>query len=177
MRDVLVKKDADNLTAISLAAKFGHTVVVDRLLSKLLQTYYPSILAVAEQGEDDTKEDWILAEGDEKGNTPLHFATRRKACDLVDVLTGQAQESIGFTAEEQRKRGVVFYSGVEVDDVNGRMPIHLAVLSGNFEMVQKLCQEHKRSHESLDLFDDQAQTPLHLAARWGLVDIAETLLE
>ncbi|KAK0705992.1 ankyrin repeat-containing domain protein [Lasiosphaeria miniovina] len=79
-----------------------------------------------------------------------------------------------------------------MDDVNGKMPIHLAVLSGNFEMVQKLCREHKRSNESLDLLvdtadtleqgaepnvsDDESKTPLHFTYEKGEMDMMALLL-
>lgn len=60
--------------------------------------------------------------------------------------------------------------------VQGASALHLAVLSGNVEVVQALLKEGAINSQILDREDAQGNTPLHLAAKLGHIGIVDCLV-
>ena len=183
LESALDSKDADDLTVFHLAARRGHAGVVRILLSSAAQLHMARVRDRGNERVDGCTEPElpatsdILTKKDKQGNTPLHLATAHGFCDVVDELTGLVPTSSGSKGRDNQELNVVFGSGVNMRDGTGNLPIHLAVTNGDIEMVQKFCAEHRRRHETLNVFGGIGQTPLHLAARDGLVDITKTLLQ
>lgn len=92
-------------------------------------------------------------EGDENGDTPLHWAAREGRVWVVDLA---------------------IEAGISVNTRNneGARPIHFAAQHGHLDMVKKLVEEG--SHQSSDL---NWRTPLHMAAALGDPEMVAYLLD
>ncbi|ESO83376.1 hypothetical protein LOTGIDRAFT_56647, partial [Lottia gigantea] len=56
-------------------------------------------------------------------------------------------------------------------------PLHIAVVHENLVMIKKFIQLMKLARKSVDKFNKQKQTPLHLAVKLNLQDAIKMLLE
>ena len=118
----------------------------------------------------------FLEDVDKFGQTYLHQWARNGRygwilflLQLASGLTGQLgtqREAVPYTVEDL----------LEVRDINGRTPLHLAVYSGNEDSVKALL-EHKGSSKIINVKDKVGYTPLHWAAYYGHAEIAAQLLQ
>ncbi|RYP07035.1 hypothetical protein DL764_002794 [Monosporascus ibericus] len=177
---LLVQQNATGRAPCHIAAACGHTSVLTRLLSGALQAHTrvssnaDTNAAVEDNKEEESLRSKITTLQDDEGNTPLHLATKNGFRDAVDELTGQGRAR---SKKKDQRKSFKFDSGANIPDRNGRLPIHLAVMSGDLELVWKICDEHERRKEDLNVFDGESQTPLHIAVRHRLIDVTEILLK
>ncbi|MFP4190533.1 MAG: ankyrin repeat domain-containing protein [Candidatus Hydrogenedentota bacterium] len=92
-------------------------------------------------------------EGDENGDTPLHWAAREGRVWVVDLAI-----EVGISVNTRNNEGA--------------RPIHLAAQNGHLDMVKKLVEEG--SHQTSDL---NWRTPLHMAAALGDAEMVAYLLD
>lgn len=98
-----------------------------------------------------------LGDQDEQNQTLLHIliqtATIERISEVVDVMHDV---------------------DINIQDINGYTPLHLATTAGRTEVVRKLLTV---PGVRLDLADRQGRTPFTLATYWGLKDVALALIE
>lgn len=58
-------------------------------------------------------------------------------------------------------------------DINGRNVLHLLAMDGNVNALHNLLKTH--SDINLEVTDNNGQTPLNIAARYGYLEIVEVL--
>ncbi|KAK6172444.1 hypothetical protein SNE40_016092 [Patella caerulea] len=62
-------------------------------------------------------------------------------------------------------------------DDDGDLPLHIAVVHENIRMIKKFIQLMKLARKSVDKFNKQKQTPLHLAIKLDLTEAIKLLLD
>ncbi|KUI59786.1 Ankyrin-1 [Cytospora mali] len=170
IRELLGKKDQRDWTPLHLAARGGHTEVINRLLPL-----------------DDSLRS--------TGEIPLHLAAEKGHINVVRALsTLQAKEQIGRTdqngafplhlAVDGEHAGVVAY----LTELHGEndvtldlfgygdelvTPLHMASENGNVKSTQCLLE----AGATPDIADSDNATPLLLACRRGFTHVATLLLD
>lgn len=122
------------------------------------------------------------------GMNALHLSTsdRWNCCDTLNTLinhgmnpreTNYAGQTPLHTAiEYQNDNAVSFLLNIdigllEMDDFQGKKPLHIAAAKGNYDICLKLL----RDGASPVVLDNQRQTPLHYAAKNGHVRVCRLL--
>ena len=96
----------------------------------------------------------------------------------INAENGEGEKAIHLAAATRNLRflGFLIRHGANINDLTNnefkRSPLHIAVENGNLMAVQCLI-----SHgANLNVFDARRNTPLHIAAAHGLLDITKALL-
>lgn len=169
-------RDKTVRTPLAEAANGGHKAMVELLLDR---------------GADANARDGNLI-------TPLHLAAQRGFLSVMETLLAHKADAntkakwdetpLHAAIQEGQKEAVVLIlkNGADVEalksydisrskprEVTFGTPLHLAVVERDPDMVALILKQ-KAKIESLD---PEGQTPLHLAARYGVTDAAKLLLD
>ena len=160
----------NSMTPLHHASSNGHFSIVEMILEEI---------------EDDSK-----IPIDSRGVTPLHEAALRGHEDIVNLLLDNSEQDKNHSdydgntpllnaARNGHDRIVQLILDKvptdELKDFNGRGPLHLAVEKADFLAVETLTEPE--CYSQLSVFDDEANTPLHLAAEMNHETIVKRLLE
>ena len=109
----------------------------------------------------------LLIEKDENSNTPLHLATRTKRADIPPLLIfvkKKAKEPMRYLTKE---------------NIKGWTPFSGAVALGSMDMVVNMLQGLTLEERKVlvNQADFNNTSPLHVAAKYGHVDVFHLLLE
>ncbi|CRG83432.1 Ankyrin-1 [Talaromyces islandicus] len=189
----LVAVDIHKATALHLAASEGRLDILEHIIKHL------------EDKDKDTDSDEITVQGllsikDSHGATPLHHAAAqghanivhmlislesRYSCSHILALDGYRDYPIhpavrsGHLEVVELLLGEEGFAGDQLKHggKDGACAIHLAILHGHIDLVQRLCEIHKDVNVSFSLFYGAgSQSPLHLAVENCQVDMVEHLL-
>lgn len=121
------------------------------------------------------------------GDSPLHAATMSGSVEIlallleseyvaVDVVNAAqlACAHVAPNAEVLQLLGERFGADLLVADSDGRMPLAHACLRGDLASVAYLCEKHP---DFVDYADASGNTPLHLSAWLGLLDVLRELVK
>ncbi|TNM96262.1 hypothetical protein fugu_015923 [Takifugu bimaculatus] len=133
-KDGLTYKSKDKKSALHFAAQYGRINTCHRLLETMTDSR-------------------LLNEGDERGLTPLHLASKEGHTKVVELLL---------------RRGALFHS-----DYKGWTCLHHAANAGYTLTMDILLSTNPKL---LDKVDEDGNTALHLAAREGHVAAVKLLL-
>ncbi|KAF7808732.1 ankyrin repeat-containing protein [Senna tora] len=165
---LLVKVNAKGETLLHIAARYGHSIIVEKLIEKAKS------LPLAE------KTLMIRAISDTK-DTALHEAVVFKHIEIVDILTKEDPHISNFANSDGE---TPLYVAIEreywnvaqkildncnspnQDGPNGRTALHAAIVCNNQDMVSKLL-----TRTSVNQADENGWVPLHLAASRKSPDI------
>lgn len=130
---------------------------------------------------------------DDKGLTLLHIAVMYDQIVIVDFLLDRdtdinATDSDGLTPlhyacikGHQNILLLMLHANADptMMDLQGNTPLHLAVDRGHESCVKALLylSEHMKISVNVNATNDNGDTPLHFAARWGYCAIVGILLE
>ncbi|KAE9380875.1 ankyrin, partial [Stipitochalara longipes BDJ] len=145
--NLLGMADTSGSTALHYAARDGHFEVAKELIRREKPGDFAASL-----------------EDDSRSNLPIHLASKNGHARIVERLlenTALVVEQLCWRAYNEE------YS----------LPIHLAVSYDHVEVVRLLAEAHEKNNVSLDRFDGQQRSPLHLAATMGQIDIARLLVK
>ena len=111
------------------------------------------------------------------GATPLLIAAQEGHISIVEYLATLSSCNVNYTLQEKNWNIVhiaasyghlaivkLFKNDVNIPDVNGYLPLHLAALNGHIDIVEYLAEE---CHCDLLCLSKKRETPLHLAALRG----------
>ncbi|KAJ3611434.1 hypothetical protein NHX12_021449, partial [Muraenolepis orangiensis] len=130
----LARKSKDKKSALHFAAQYGRINTCHRLLETITDSR-------------------LVNEGDEKGLTPLHLASREGHVKVVELLL---------------RKGALFHS-----DYKGWTCVHHAASEGYTQTIEILLSA---STKLLDKTDEDGNTALHIAAREGHVPAVTLML-
>ncbi|KAK7139556.1 hypothetical protein R3I93_016630 [Phoxinus phoxinus] len=158
-------------TPLHYSARVGNTAVLQEMLSNVptsqLQTAinkhtesgWSPLLLAADQGHTEVVR--VLLQNnarvdvfDEEGKAAIHLAAEQGHQDIVDILLSHK-------------------AFVNTKTKLGLTPLHLSARSGSARLVRLLVETHQASVDALSL---RKQTPLHLAAVGGQLDVCSSLL-
>ena len=132
------------------------------------QTNSSFVQAVLELGGGNSeKMEQLLLEKDDDSNTPLHLASRCKRIDippLLDFVKKKTKEPVRYLTKENIKGWTPFSGAVAI----GSMDVVK-------EMLEGLTLDEKR--QMVNQADFNNTSPLHVAAKYGHVDVFNLLLE
>ncbi|CAD8191069.1 unnamed protein product [Paramecium pentaurelia] len=152
------QKNKDSFTAVHFAAYVGSLETLEILKKyqcdlKIKNEQGQNALSIAAQGDQVSAMVWLYMQGlsyteqDEKGGTPLHWATYYGSEFAVQFLLSWLQKS-----KEGRKI-------INQQDTEGMTPLHLAAMTGNQRIAKKLL--YKGSLKNIR--DKRNQTPAQTA--------------
>ena len=187
--------DRDKQTPLHFAVLFGEREIAEYLVSK--NPLAADVLALAGLGR--TAElrrrgslGCLAKAEDGQGNCPLHYAAAGGSLDTVTWLVESGSCKIGSTnamgqsAMHLAARGsgasyrrivewLARHGGnVSAGDDDGDTPLHVAVLNGHLDMVERLLSLGAGVEPAERM---SGRTPLHYAALGGLRNIVEALLK
>ena len=162
-------QDEEGWTAVILASQEGHPAVVKAIcefnpdLTLRSKTGRNAIHAACFHGHihcikiilDAADCSALVTVSDKDGWSPLHLAAQEGNLDIVAHLV-----SLNYVDMNPRA-------------LNGRTPLHNAVLKGRLEVAQFLIE----SGATIDIQDSKSWTPLHVACQHGYLKIAKLLAE
>ncbi|XP_073004729.1 protein ACCELERATED CELL DEATH 6-like isoform X4 [Typha latifolia] len=163
-------RNRDGRTALHEAAQNGHVDVAVELMSA--DPGLADMVDHAETANELLKWNQILAKiSDESGSTPLHYAASAKndkMCPDLDELLDNKGRNLLHTAVEYKSTAIVRYvcgrselvKLMNARDFEGNTPLHLAVRSGDQEIVSLLIR-NKRVY--LNIMNNEGLTPLDLS--------------
>jgi len=163
--DTLIQKKPELMTGMHLAAHFGLTAMIQRLLEKGVVADSPGWLRrtplsmAAERGFSFTvgllleRQDVNIDSQDSLGLTPLHYAAMSGYFPVAKLLIAK-----GVAIDRRNKRG--------------QTPLHLAAENGLENTVQVLID----AGSDVNALSDTKTTPLYRAARRGHVSVIRRLL-
>jgi len=182
--------DEHLFTALHHVADSGRVDILDLLLEG-----YPDSLI---QDEDRKEVKALLAMKDIKDSIPLHLAARGGHAEVVTQLLSLDDPEDPGTLKRNSDESIPLHLAVE----NGHLhvanllveheltvrkqiehrdrvglPISLAVRCEHVGVVSVLCAAHRKENTSLDVFDVDGASPLHVASRNGNIEIARLLLD
>lgn len=121
------------------------------------------------------------------GDSPLHAATLSGSTEIVSLLleskyiavdvvnaTQLACVHVASSFEVLELLGERFNADLLATDADGRMPLSHACLRNDVESVTYLCEKHP---DFVDYADASGNTPLHLSAWLGLLDVIKILIK
>ncbi|CAK59102.1 unnamed protein product (macronuclear) [Paramecium tetraurelia] len=164
-------KNKDSFASVHFAAYAGSIETLEILKkygadTKVKNQQGQNALSIAAQGDQVSAMVWLYLQGlsyteqDEKGGTPLHWATYYGSEFAVQFLLSWLQKT-----KEGKKI-------INQQDTEGMTPLHLAAMTGNQRIAKKLL--YKGSQKSLR--DIKNQTPAQTALDNGY-DIIYKILE
>ncbi|XP_048242568.1 serine/threonine-protein phosphatase 6 regulatory ankyrin repeat subunit B-like isoform X4 [Haliotis rufescens] len=165
-------KDKHDMTPMHVAATYRQVDIMDFLL---------------DNGAEITQED-------KEGSIPLHYACSTGCLEMVNLLIAKGKSEIVTMVEKKAMGGntclhIAIENGHEgiiqkllqndskvlVARDDGMLPVHLAVISGNLNVVKSIVSKaglHQRDTEN-----KAESTTLHLAAQYNQLEVARYLLE
>jgi ankyrin repeat protein len=168
--DVILVLLQDSRTDVNAANSEGKT----RLHTAIEQDDMPIFQLLLANGAD-------LEITDEHGRTPLYFACAEGSLEICSFLLAHGADPNTTTKDQldtplhAASRGGhmgpiirLFNAKVDVADVDGRTPLHVACSVGHLEVVEYLVTEMSAS---LNVQDKAGHTPFEVACHGGCVDI------
>nr|XP_018670871.1 transient receptor potential cation channel subfamily A member 1 homolog [Ciona intestinalis] len=157
----LNKKDGDRFTPLHYAARYNHLQMCRLLVSRGADIHAP--------GEDDVTALHLVAK----------YKPKKERIDAPDYDSSDgSSEDDGREAQEANLKVLDFLiaAGVRVNgkDFYGLTALHHASVRGNLCCVKKLMD---CKGIAIEATDKQQMTPLHIAAIYGHVDIARSLID
>ncbi|XP_054280430.1 putative ankyrin repeat protein RF_0381 isoform X2 [Macrosteles quadrilineatus] len=127
--------------------------------------------------------DDLLSAVDAEGLTPFQLAFLHDNAEILDLLLSKAapktswQTPLHTALENNNPQQLEFFlalspSVINVQDLNGNSPLHIAVMKNNCKALEELI----RKGAIIDLPNSQGQTALHLAVEEGCVPVIDELL-
>ena len=149
--ECLKEKNETKETPLHKAAKLDHAHFIE------------SVLELDSSG---TMMEYLLAEKDENSNTALHLAaqTRSEASPLLQFVRVSAREPLKYFTMKNNF---------------GWTPFSGAVTSGDIEMVKEMLRGLNKYEKAMMVNqpDFSNTSPIHLAAKYGHVEVFNTLLD
>ncbi|KAF7808728.1 ankyrin repeat-containing protein [Senna tora] len=172
---LIVKSNAKGETLLHIAARYGHSIIVNKLIDSAKGFSSGQEMTLIRAIRDDTKD------------TALHEAVYFKHIEIVDILTKEDPHISDFVNSDGE---TPLYVAIEreywdvaqkildnckspnQDGPNGRTALHAAVIRNNKDMVSTLL-----TRTSVNQADENGWVPLHLAALHKSPDMAMKLLK
>lgn len=142
--------DNSDMTPIHIAAEAGRVDIMNLFFSQSAEARF----------EDENWKHELLVKRDKTGSTPLHLAVKRCHKEAVEIL-------LGIEDTQQGPRATMI-----LDDA-GYNPLRIAARNGSADIVTLLLEEDPAQISS---FNDDENTPMHLAVLAGKVEVVEAIL-
>ncbi|CAH3036391.1 unnamed protein product, partial [Porites lobata] len=202
--NVRQKKEADNSTAFHLACSQGSLEIVQLLVGadpglckeEILDEQGMVPLHRAAQNNHESVVGYLVDEGapvdprDIQGCTPLFLAASAGGTDTVKLLMDRGAD---ITLKDVELRSPLHAAIVDGDsstmeallkspaakalvvdkDITGYTPVHYAARDGYLQHIALFIKKNKAARQ---VTSDSLDTPLHIVARYGWLQIAEALL-
>ncbi|XP_058065738.1 protein phosphatase 1 regulatory subunit 12A-like [Anopheles bellator] len=154
-------QDSERWTPLHAAATCGHLNLVKILIGR-----GANLLAVNADGnmpydicDDEEALDYIEAEMSKRGVTQ----------ELIDETRAATETQMLHDLQDIALQG----GDMEVPDLQGATPLHIASANGYTRVVEFLLEHHT----STDAVDNDLWTPVHAAACWGHLEVLEMLAQ
>ncbi|XP_052869277.1 protein phosphatase 1 regulatory subunit 16A [Anopheles cruzii] len=154
-------QDSERWTPLHAAATCGHLNLVKILIGR-----GANLLAVNADGnmpydicDDEEALDYIEAEMSKRGVTQ----------ELIDETRAATETQMLHDLQDISLQG----GDMEVPDLQGATPLHIASANGYTRVVEFLLEHHT----STDAVDNDLWTPVHAAACWGHLEVLEMLAQ
>ncbi|XP_071099824.1 transient receptor potential cation channel subfamily A member 1 homolog isoform X3 [Haliotis cracherodii] len=135
-----------------------------------------------------------ITQSDKEGSIPLHYACSTGCLEMVNLLIAKGKSEITTMMEKKAMGGntclhIAIENGHEgiiqkllqndskilVARDDGMLPVHLAVISGNLNVVKTIVSKTGYLHH--DIENKAESTTLHLAAQYNQLEVARYLLK